>query len=236
MNFIKTKISRYFETSNTPIKCINYLKAVHPHIPFKYDHMAFRSLYHKDFNYLSEQIEKAGYIRANETLDLNPLAKGLIVNKYAHWFKHKNLNEDVPRVFLSQGYPQLHHEGIMNASYLSEKKRFKRLKKTAKDDDYVFWTWLYSDEINHLAVDMSEYGDNFEEAIYDMADKLNLEMNHTNNGSLFHVSGDGKLIQCSTKADFYNGERKNFIEFVRRIDGREGFDTNNANGIFKSTK
>ena len=58
------------------------------------------------------------------------------------------------------------------------------------------------------------------------------------------VSRDGKLLQASTVADkiSYKFEDGNvhlvpytFVEFIQRIDGREGFETKNAARIFTST-
>lgn len=225
-NFLIKRIQNYFDTSITPARCIEYLGKIKP---IKYDHMAFRTINKEDFTKLSKIILSARYKRMDETIEI-PLKNKSNCYKYAHWFKNENYL--VPRIFLSQAYMDMYYSNIVNSNYYSKEIKIQKLQE--KSDDYILWTYLHGDEINHLAVDMSDYPD-FEERIYQMAKDLDLEMNDS--AGLFQVSEDKKLIQCSTKADkLENGQRKNYIEFVKRIDGRDGFEGNNAYGIFQSTK
>ena len=225
--FIFDKLTNYFHTSRTPQKCINYLTKLNKGQKIKYDHMAFRSIYQDKFLNIIDQVENAGYKNMKDLIDI-PVKNDLDARKFAHWFK--NEGELIPRVFLSFGIMTDEQRAIIN-SKLNDNIKLHKLKENG--DDYISWTHLYDDEINHVAVDLSHIED-FENFIYKMANDLNLEMNDSQ--GLFQVSADKKLIQCSTKSDYWNGERKNYIEFVKRIDGRDGFEGKNAYGIFQSTK
>jgi hypothetical protein len=225
--FLNHKIKNYFKTSTTPAKCIEYLLFQYPHKLNNFDHMAFRTITHSKFNELSQIITNHNF--ENKGTVTIPQKSRKDITRFAHWFKNDNFI--VPRIFLSMGYTTLYHDSIINSEFYSNRKKYTKLRKLG--DDYITWTWLYDNEINHLAIDMSDYED-FENTILKMAEDLNLDMNQDE--GLFQTSKDGKLIQCSTKADFYEGRRKNYIEFVKRIDGRDGFEGNNAYGIFQSTK
>lgn len=225
-NFLQKKISNYFNTSKTPDLCLKYLKLNYPLHNINFDHMAFRSIKTENFEKLSNTFIDSGFEKVENVLI--PCRKSIDIHKHAIWFKNEDFK--VPRIFLSRGYATLYHEEIINSERYNLKKKIKKLKKLG--DDYVPWTFLFDDEINHLAIDMSVY-ENFEETIEKMANDLQLEMNDQN--GLFQVSEDKKLIQCSTKADLYGKYPKNYIEFVKRIDGREGFEGGNAYSIFKST-
>lgn len=218
--YLSKKLTNYFHTSTTPQKCINYLTKLNGG-KIKYDHMAFRSINFQDFNTITNHLQYTGYLNMNETIDI-PIKNKYDSLKYAHWFKDSSLL--IPRVFLSIAQLTPQHNNIIKN--MPKNEALRELKKLG--DDYVFWTYLYEDEINHVAIDLSDLGEKYEDVIYKMANDLNLEMNEDQ--GLFQVSGDKKLIQCSTKADYWNGERKNYIEFVRRIDGRDGFEGKNAYG------
>lgn len=238
--FLLSKINNYFKTSHTPLKCINYLKHKYPHKLNTYDHMAFRSISTTNFNQLSSHILSEGFEQQPDIIEI-PVKKRTDVYKFARWYKNNNFI--VPRIFLSMGYTTMYHDSIINStnshycnlcqvSHNSIDYRYKKLQQLG--DDYIPWTFLHGDEINHIAINMSDY-ENFEEVILQMAKDLNLDMNNNNN-NIFQISNDKKLIQCSTKSDdFYDQYPKNYIEFVKRIDGREGFEGNNAYSIFKST-
>jgi hypothetical protein len=72
-------------------------------------------------------------------------------------------------------------------------------------------------------------------------------MNLKKNGFILNgeiqVSDDKNLLQFSLKADrvekhFAEGNKMvygSFIEFIERLNGREGFHTRNASKIFEST-
>lgn len=227
--FLNKKISNYFKTSITPKRCIKYLKKTYPTKINNYDHMAFRTINQESFFQMHNIITSSNFEKI-ETLEIPINFKSQDVWKYANWYKNSSFI--IPRIFLSRGYGTISHDSVINSKFLSNSKKYKKLRKLG--DDYVAWTWLYNDEINHVAIDMSDYED-FEDVILKMASDLDLNMNYGND-KMFQVSKDEKLIQCSTKADLYNGKNKNYIEFVKRIDGREGFEGGNAHGIFQSTK
>ena len=227
-SFLKNKIINYYETSTTPMKCINYLKLNYPQYNLKYDHIAFRSICNEKYDFLKNTFIQDGYHKMN-TINI-PLSNNDDTFKHAIWFK--NQYNKIPRIFLSIGYPTSLENYIIDSNRFSNQEKEDMLNE--RKDDYVKWTWLFDTEINHIALDMSDYGDDFYKVIETMINDLNLTMNNSDN--IYQISKDKKLIQCSTKADLFNNKSKNFIEFVRRIDNRDGFEGDNAAVIFESTK
>jgi hypothetical protein len=145
------------------------------------------------------------------------------MNVEATWLKSNCF-----RVFLSQ-YRGLNNFKINN---------FEEYKKLQKENDYVAWTLLHKDDINHVAIQVEDIEDIIKRIRQDGTIMLNNENNP------IEISRDGKLLQASTVADkiSYKFEDGNvhlvpytFVEFIQRIDGREGFETRNAARIFTST-
>jgi 4-hydroxyphenylpyruvate dioxygenase-like putative hemolysin len=146
------------------------------------------------------------------------------MNVEATWLKSNCF-----RVFLSQ------YRGDNNFKINS----FEEYKKVQRENDYVAWTLLHNDDINHVAIQVED----IEDIIKNIRQDGTIMLNNENNP--IEISTDGKLLQASTVADkigykFVNGEVHlvpyTFVEFIQRIDGREGFETRNAARIFTSTK
>ena len=222
--FLQNKLTSYFNTSNTPDLCMKYLRLNYPLNKVNLDHLAFRSIAIEDYHRIKNEILNNGYTK-QETFEI-PQIKETDIKKTATWFKHHEL----PRIFLSYGELTYQHQLIVESCFPDDMK-YKYL--TELGDDYPAWTYMWKDEINHVAIDMSNY-DNFKRNIKKMQRDLSLKMNDKN--GLYQVSKDKLLIQCSTKADIYHDVPKNYIEFVKRINGREGFEASNAYNIFKSTE
>lgn len=226
--FLAKRIHNYYLTSNTPMRCIKYLQNKYPNNKLIYDHLAFRTINPKKFVIIKDELTNFGYKNMGD-IEI-PQKHKLDTPKNAIWLKKEDYY--MPRIFLSIGYPSWYESCILQDFYYN--KRQKYIKLSQMHDDYVFWTWLWDTEINHIALDMSDFGEEYNNIIEKMIEDLKLEMN--NPEDIYQISSDGKLIQCSTKADIYNDNKKNFIEFVRRIDGRDGFEGKNATKIFDSTK
>lgn len=222
--FLKNKLANYYKTSNTPDLCMKYLRLNYPLNKVNIDHLAFRSITIEDNLRIKYNILDNGYIQ-QETFEI-PQHKPTDIVKTATWFSHQEL----PRIFLSYGQPTRLHLEIIESCFPDDMK-YEYLINLG--DDYPAWTYMWNDEINHIALNMSYYN-NFFGTIEMMASELNLEMNDKN--GLFQISKDKLLVQCSTKAELHHNIPKNYIEFVKRINGREGFDSSNAYNIFKSTE
>jgi 4-hydroxyphenylpyruvate dioxygenase-like putative hemolysin len=98
------------------------------------------------------------------------------------------------------------------------------------------WTLIHGNAINHIALTH----DNIEQLFNNIRKdpKLNL-------ATELQYSEDKKLMQFSLEADKIKYEFRNgdvdflpgyFIEFIQRIDDRDGFEVSNASKIFDSTK
>jgi 4-hydroxyphenylpyruvate dioxygenase-like putative hemolysin len=102
-------------------------------------------------------------------------------------------------------------------------------------NQYLGWTLIHGEAINHVAL-VTPNIENF-------YSQLQLDP-QVNIATGLQVSQDRKLKQFSLQADqilhtFPNGEIRSvpayFVEFIERINGREGFEVGNARQIFKST-
>jgi len=145
------------------------------------------------------------------------------MNVKATWMK-----SNCCRVFISQ------YEGKENFKI----NNFEDYKRIKNENDYVAWTLLHGNDINHVALEVRD--------IHDIIEKIKrdgtIQLNNENNP--IKVSKDGNLLQASTIADkiyykFPDGEGHlvpyTFVEFVERRNKREGFESENAKEIFKST-
>lgn len=145
------------------------------------------------------------------------------MNVKATWMK-----SNCCRVFISQ------YEG--KEKFLIN--NFSDYKEIKSENDYIAWTLLHGNDINHVALEVRD--------IYEIIDKINkdgtIELNNKHNP--VKVSRDGNLLQASTIADkiqykFPDGNIHlvpyTFVEFVERRNNREGFESENAREIFKST-
>jgi hypothetical protein len=189
---------------------------------------------------------------AQRSLNLNSLIKPLILNNYcvqkdiynfkninvtAKWFKHKNCGDFtsnmltgnkqcIPYAFVSQ------YNGPNNV-VINSKKDYEDIYN---QNQYLAWTLIHREAINHLAirVDNIEYWFEY----FSKSKEFNVATG-------LQVSYDKNLLQFSLEADRILHEFKNgsveyipgfFVEFIERKNNREGFEHGNAINIFESTR
>jgi hypothetical protein len=196
----------------------------YPYIVKNYFHYAWIDhIAHRSFNYqtLIAHYEQSGFRVQDATYNFPS------IDVEAKWLKYDK-NKDVYRIFVSQY--------MKPTNYRIE--TYEDYKAIQTENDYVAWTLLHRFDINHIAIVTND--------IYDLATKLKKDSQVRLNQpeDPVKVSKDGKLLQMSTKADtieyrFLSGEVVDvpytFVEFIQRIDGRDGFESDNALQIFTST-
>ena len=104
-----------------------------------------------------------------------------------------------------------------------------------KKNQYLAWTLAHRKNINHIGIEVQN--------IEKIAEKVSEFLPLNNPESPIQISEDGNLLQCSTKSTVYPYKFEeghydipyNFIEFIERKNGREGFSEKNANIVFNST-
>lgn len=211
MNLLE-KFTKYYQ--HTP--SFHYVKRrFFPTTPLVFDHVA-----HRSFGY-TPILSYYASLRFEQQKDLYHFPH---MGVHAIWLKNPSF-----RVFLSQ-YEEPMFQQI---------KSYEDYQRIQKQNDYVAWTLLHKDDINHVAIQVP----NLDDIIQIIKRDGHLRLN--NPDQPIEQSVDGKLRQASTVADkipfqFPNGETKEvpyaFVEFIERRDGREGFETRNAARIFTSTQ
>lgn len=191
----------------------------------------------------------------------------------AFWFSPPR--DDLPRVFISElrvNELSAAAQRIIN-NYVAEASlsdtlatRFSTLPwrtptqadylRLAEESEYASWTLCHGYAINHLTIavhDLPKPHNDIETFTRFIATQ-GIDLNEA--GGLVKVSGDGLLLQSSTKAPavdfrFADGSTSQipgaYVEFaerrplndqkpaISRADRREGFETANADKIFEST-
>jgi hypothetical protein len=193
-----------------------------------FDHIATRTF--NPLNYHNFLI-KNNYYKMNDKFSFPHY------NAVATWYKSNK--QQIPRVFLSSYQSPIYDKNIdiEKINYFinnPNKITFQDYKNIQKQNQYLAWTLLFKNDINHLALQLT----NIEQLIEDLS-KNNFQLNDKTNP--IKISPDGGLKQTSLMADlieykFKDGIRKvpyGFVEFVERT--RDGFEESNAKDIFKST-
>ena len=215
MNNLSFMFEKY--TKFTPT--FRYIKHKFFNKDIKKDHIA-----HRSFNY--EPI--IDFYKSNSFHLKNDKYYFPDMNVKATWMNSRYDNEF--RVFVSQ------YNGTLNNNFII--KNYSDYLEVKKNNDYIAWTLLHKNDINHIAIEVNDIYDFVKIIKEDRTIKLNNEENPIN------VSKDGNLLQASTICDkilyrFSNNEINlvpyTFVEFVQRKNKREGFETSNAKEIFKST-
>jgi len=153
----------------------------------------------------------------------------------ARWYL--NSYQDIPRVFVSSYqnpfYDQVDPEKVSYLIDYPHKITFRDYQKIHDQNPYLAWTLLFHDKINHVAFEVKD--------IVEMTKKVSEKFPLNNPENPIQISEDKKILQSSIKADmidfkFYDKNEKVPFAFVELIERhREGFETQNANQIFKST-
>ena len=112
-----------------------------------------------------------------------------------------------------------------------------------KETEYGAWTLLNGHRINHLTISTSLFRHPFQKLCF-FVPHARQYLNVPIVGNI-QTSEDQKLHQISTepiKGEFLFSDQQttkavngSFIEFIERIDGRDGFEAKNANRIFETT-
>ena len=203
---------------------------------YKLDHFAYRS-----FN--MPPIAKRFM---NETYALENHKYEFANNVSARWLSHARY----PSLFVSQyngiatdlklkQNTKIDLEEVDKVINNREKLSYSLYKEIASTNQYLAWTLLFENKINHVAFQVSD----IKEAVRQIKTDFP-EYQINNPEDPIQVSQDGDLMQFSIKADlidykFSDGIHKvpfSFTEFVERKNGRRGFETQNASKIFESTK
>ena len=150
-------------------------------------------------------------------------------NVQANWLKPINIGNTHEclnfRIFISH-YKQ---------KCISKIFTYKDYLDIYEKNQYLAWTLLHKNDINHIAINVNDIEGFYEK----LKDDCRLKISTDN-----QISKDKKLKQFSLQADklrynFSNGTYEvpyTFVEFIQRIDNRDGFESENADKIFDSTK
>lgn len=155
----------------------------------------------------------------------------------ARWYL--NLDQKIPRVFASSYQNSFYDKSGIDPvliQYLIDnpnKITYQEYQSIHEKNPYLAWTLLFRNKINHVAFEVKD--------IQEFTEKVSKEFLLNNSDNPIQISEDKKILQSSIKADmmkykFYDKEERvpfAFVEFIERH--REGFETQNANEIFKST-
>jgi len=219
--FFHDKLSRFYRDCPDAQRVLEHLRTAYPYVLPAVDHVAFRRIGGgaPGGGGVDRSLLAFGF-RDMGAVELPPPGPGEVPRR-ARWFKR----DSMPLVF---------------SSY-ADTGASTDLQALRKTDQYVDWTLRWGDAVNHLALDLSGYPDDLSTIMADMEHALGLPMNNGDRGPRVHVSGDGLLLQGSTRACRVGGHTKAFVEFVvRKTDPatgerRGGFDAFNAHAIFDAT-
>jgi len=198
------------------------------------DHIAFRSLY-KGMNKFDTTI----YKKKNEIYNFPEY--NVKANEY---YKYNKLLTEYPlRIFSSYYAGKCNDGSIINLlknknNEFGEIYSYQDYLKIYNLNQYLAWTVLHKDTINHIAFQV----DDLHKITKSMMDD-GFTFSKVND-RIINISPDGNLLQSSHMSikklykftDGYHDVPYTFLEFVERQNGREGFSELNANQIMHSTK
>lgn len=203
---------------------------------YKIDHIAYRSF---NKNIIINNLINNGYKVQNDNYNFNRH------NASAVWLK--NPNNIIPRVFISE-YDNIYKDTNLIKSNLDIEKIDYYIKNENKlisytlyneihdVNQYLAWTLVFRHHVeNHLAINVENI-----DRLYKKISKDNIVEVSGN----LQISEDTKLLQFSTKSennfikftDGYFNIPTYFLEFVERLENRDGFSEKNADVIFDSTQ
>ena len=229
MNILQ-KIATFNKTNKTVINiCEKYSKSI-----LGVDHIAFRSLY-KGMNKFDTTI----YEKKNEVYHFPEY--NVKANEY---YKYNKFTREYPlRIFSSYYAGECHDGSILNLLKnknidFGEMYSYHDYLKIYNWNQYVAWTMLHKDTINHIAFQV----DDLQKITNSMMDD-GFTFSKVND-QIINTSPDGNLLQSSHISiknlykftDGHHNVPYTFLEFVERRNGREGFSESNANQIMHSTK
>lgn len=184
------------------------------------DHIAHRSF---DMNPFIQFYREKGFTKQSECYNFPRF------NVTANWLKFdKSFQPDhqIRSIFVSQYL----------GSSMPKIKNYNDYLKLQSTNQYMAWTLLHGHDINHVAITVKD----IQKFLEDLKQDPNIKIATT-----LQISRDGNLKQFSLQADtidykFSDGTISKvpytFVEFIERLNGREGFESDNADKIFDSTK
>jgi hypothetical protein len=197
-----------------------------------YDHLAIRSL---EKNYY-DSVKFQEIVKESKFEKMDDIYEFPKYNVNATWYKQKSAM--VPRIFASWHNQDLSKFSVEIQNKIVENKEltFNEYLDVYNKNQYVAWTYIFGQDINHVAFEVEDIEHTTEYLILKKY-KFNSE------GGIYKISKDKNLIQTSIMADEieYNFSDKkervpySFVEFVQRKNDRDGFETESANKIFSST-
>lgn len=244
------RINKYLRNSNT-------LRIIHQKVfnsqPMVFDHLAHRSFKNDEisFEYTSKYDNfiwmKDDFYFESHNASANWLDNYKELNRFRNEFTDERLL-GTPKLFIST------YNGVESDKNLKDLKSFEKeeinfyinnpnefvpyslYNKLSKLNQYLAWTLVHRNDVNHVAILVNDI-----ESILNKT-KEHVEIN--NPSAPIQISEDKKLLQFSTVSeidkvqfkDSFENIPTNFVEFIQRIDNRNGFSQKNANIIFNSTK
>lgn len=201
------------------------------------DHIAFRSLY-KGMN----KFDTTMYVKKNDIYKFPEY--NVQANEY--YKINKNANAEYPLRIFSSYYAGEHTLNsqirkmfceLQNEEF-GEMYSYEKYLQIYNWNQYVAWTMLHKDTINHIAFQVDDV-----EKVTNAMINDRFKFSKTND-KILNISPDGDLLQSSHMSiqklykfkDGYRSVPYTFLEFVERRNGREGFSESNANQIMHSTK
>ena len=117
----------------------------------------------------------------------------------------------------------------------------------AHESEYVSWVLNNRYYLNHFTISIHALPDGYNDIrqFNEFLESIGVQLNDS--GGKIKVSNDKKLLQSSSVSDMvsvkfvnqhgdavYQDVPGSYVEFAQRIDGRDGFDSGNADRIFES--
>jgi len=179
------------------------------------DHIAHRSL---SMNSIVNNYTNKGFVKKSDIYTFPRF------NVQATWLQ-KAQNDNL-RVFVSE----------YNQPNIPDINSYRDFVNLSYHNQYLAWTILHKHDINHMAITVQDIEKFFSIIKKDSNCKIATDI---------QISRDGNLKQFSLQADkipykFADNTIFNvpytFVEFIERLNGREGFESENADKIFDSTK
>ncbi len=249
MNYLR----QYLHTNNQFNKVI---KEIFNSKPIIIDHLAHRTFHinnvynaYSDYKGLFEYKDDIyEFKQHNAIAEWGKCTRNNFDNKYTNelYFINNNIF-GTPRIFVSRYLGLKYDDNLKNTDIDLEniqwhidnptkKMSFNLYEKISAHNQYLAWTLLHRENVNHIGIEVFN--------IQSIVEKVSKILPLNNESAPIQVSEDGLLFQFSTKSTirpyaFIEGEYEvpyNFLEFVERKDGREGFSQKNANIVFDSTK
>lgn len=202
---------------------------------YKLDHYAYRTFDYSriiskypDYNLEKEKYEFKNNVSAR-WLSKN-MEPSIFVSQYNGILCDKNIKKNTTINLDKLNYY------MKNNTFLKDYDFYRQVNNY---DQYLSWTLLFKNNINHVAFLVNDITET-----HDLIKNNFTEYQINNPENPIQISKDKNLLQFSIMSDTipYKFDSKiievpfTFIEFVERKKNRRGFESENAEKIFESTK